>query len=1457
MTTGQIKQRIEDIYPLSPMQQGMLFHALLNPDSPVYFERSTMTLEGDLDIEVLRKAWAHLGKTHPLLRTIFRWKGVNEPVQIVLRDRGPEFNVHDISTFDKGAQEKRIAMFLVEDRRNKFDLAKGPLMRLNVLLLAPKKFFIIWSYHHILIDGWCQSLVLNDLFLSYMSIVGAQVLPEIKRPPYKQYIAWLKQQDKAAAERYWKEKLHDFRTPTTLPTENKPHDRSGFALATHTVWLSKELTSTLQETARKIRVTLSTLVQGAWAILLNRHSGQDDVVFGVTISGRPADIPGSDQMIGLFINSLPVRVRFDTSPTVRSLMQDLQAQSLKIQEYGFSFLPDVKACSAVPGAAGLFNSIVIFENFPTSYKDMGIGTAIRITDSKIEEMTNFDFTLFIIPGTELELTLHYATDLFAQETIEHLLGHLPVILTGMLQALDEPVSTLDILTGEERKLLVEDFNATGTEYEHDKCAYQLFEEQVEVRPDDVAVVFGDRAVTYRELNIRANQLARLLRGKGVKPDHIVGILVERSMEMLIGLLGILKAGGAYLPLDPMYPEERIRYMLEDSRTKILLTQQRCAEKIERIKFDGEIIDIFDEGMYVGENSNLEPVNSTQDLMYVIYTSGSTGRPKGVMLEHRNVVNFIKGMTEIVDFSTGKTIVCLTTISFDIFVLETHLALAMGLKVVMASEQEQNDPELLKNLIIKNNITMLQTTPSRLKLLMASSAFVASMQGLKEIMVGGEPFPENMLKPVQDAMPHGRIYDVYGPTETAVWSTVKDLTGAESINIGRPIANTQIYIIDKYGRLQPRGILGELCIGGDGLARGYLNREDLTAEKFVPTPFGSGSKMYKTGDLARWLNNGDLECHGRVDYQVKIRGNRIELGEIETCLAELEAIRDVVVVDKDDKDGNKYLVAYYVADDDIQPVDLRASLKERLPEYMIPSRYIRMEVLPLTPNGKVDRKALPEPDGLKVAVETEHIAPRNEIEHVLAELWQEVLGVEKVGIKDNFFDLGGHSMLIMKVLARLHFSYPLTVQDFFDHQTIMELSAKAMERMGAPQVAPTQPLAKETKTEMVVNIPISGEKEHPQAILLTGVTGYLGAHLLYELLRQTDARISCLIRGENEDEAALRLRSTMDFYFGDKAIDLKRVTPVLGDIGRDGLGLQPDCARKLHQEVDTIVHSAADVRHYGEYAHFQNVNVLGTKRLLDLATQGICRRFHYISTLGVSGEYVQTMTQIVFKETDYDRGQEFGNVYARSKYEAEGLVQEAIKGGLKATIYRVGILVGETATGRFQKAIETNAFYGLLKGIIQLGTILDDPEGFLEMTPVDACREAIVQLMLLPETAGRQFHLYNPNYISFSALTNYLQSFGYSIKTLPVGEYLKALTSQREGKATSEALENLVPHLAGSSRPKTRVVYDNSLTRHFLDAAGFIWPELNERLVHKLIAYCVSTGFIDQPVSIRQTRGEMH
>lgn len=1440
------KENTEDIYPLSPTQKGMLFHSILDETSPVYFQQLSFRIKGPLDVTAFRKAWAHVIGLTPVFRTVFKWAKVKEPLQIVLKHLPVDLVVHDITGAEEAGQARLIEDFRAQDRTRPFNLEEGPLMRLNLFQIGHDIHHFVWSHHHIIIDGWCLPIILRDLFDAYLSALAGKPLPHPARRPYRDYIAWYLQQDNDRARAFWEDRLGDLMAPTPLPYDRRPGTIKTPEVGDKEVCLSEDLSVALTELARRERITLSTLMQAAWAVLLSRYSNQDDVCFGVTVSGRPADLKGAEDMVGLFINTLPLRVKCGPGLRASDLLQDVQRLSQAMREYEYSFLPDVKAASAVPKDQPLFESIFVFENYPIESAASVQDAAFGISHFQGFEMTNFPLALVVAPGQQVRLIMHYYLTLFHPETITRMLGHLEQVLTVMVESPQVEIDRIDILTPAEREALLVTFNDTVAPYPAERCIQELIEDQVDRSPDRTALRMGESCLSYRELEAKANQLAHHLRDKGIGPGKTVGVFIDRSFEMIIAVLGIIKAGGAYVPIETEYPKARIEYMLADCGADLILAQSAVIDSLP--PYGGEVICLDRDWDTIGRHPVDRPalINSSRDLVYVIYTSGSTGNPKGIEIEHRGLINYITWAVSYYDVPGHGAFPLYTSMSFDLTVTSMFVPLVTGESITIMPVGL--DPTRLVEQVLGSGCDIAKLTPAHLEIADTLTAEgTLKSPNLMRMILGGEALSAKVSRSMQARYPGLTIYNEYGPAETVVGCIVYPFTTLPTeythVPIGKPIANTTVYILDRHRRLVPMGVTGEIYISSPGVARGYLNKAEATERSFVPNPFRPGDRIYRTGDLGRWMPDGNIEYQGRVDHQVKIRGFRIELGEIEAVLLRYEGIHECVVVDRPDAAGGKYLVAYFVAEGEVSMGALKAFLREALPEYMVPTRFMRLEVLPLTPNGKVDRDGLPEAD--TVASENTYVAPVGALEETLCQVWQEVLAVERVGVNDNFFDLGGHSILIMKVLARLKLSYPLTVQDFFDHQTVAELARIAQERMCSGGAEGPAPVEIEAQTTLTVDIPISGAKETYNAILLTGVTGYLGAHLLYELLERTPARIYCLIRARNEAQARERLIAALDFSFSGEPLDLARVTPVCGDIAVDGLGLEAPM-RKLLADVDAIVHAAADVRHFGEYAKFRNTNVLGTSRLLDLAQAGGCRRFHYISTLSVSGEYIPPMAQAVFKETDYDRGQVLENVYARTKFEAEACVREAAGDALAVSIYRVGNLVGASTTGRFQRSIDTSAFYGLLKAIIQMGAVPAGLAGSIDMTPIDSCRQALGELILMPETQGRCLHVFNPHLVTYDGLVDRLRAVGYPIDSLELDQYLERIQGGTGRTETDEALEKLIPKIAASAAPKTIITYDASVAQHLLDAVGFVWPVIDTALIQRLTAYCAAVGFLNPP-----------
>ena len=1039
---------IKDIYYLTPMQEGMLYHYLMDKKSGAYFIQNMLTLKGEVDRELFEKSFNIVIQRHDILRTVVLHEGLNKPLQVVLKERKAEIGYEELREEEK---ENRIEEIKKADRERHFNISKDHLMRVTIVK-AGEESTILWSFHHIIMDGWCLGIIAKEIFGVYAKLKKGkgrvnekETDKEIEKLqgevcPYGSYIKWLEKQDKEAAKAYWEKYLEGYEQQATLPKTKGREQEGGYILGEHNISIGKDITRKLTEIGHKNHVTMNIIMQAVWGVILQGYNNTEDIVFGSVVSGRPPEVTGIEQMVGLFINTIPVRIKKSRGQKFSEMIRQIQEESLDSKKHEYISLAEIQ--SATQLKQGLIDHIMVFENYPVQKElEKQEDTGFTVQRFEASEQTNYDFNIVIYPGEEISIKLSYNQCVYAKEMIERTAGHICEVINKLAEDPSIVVEDIEIITQEEKQQILYDFNDTKAEYPKDKTIHQLFEEQVEKTPDNIAVVYEDRQLTYRELNEKSNQLARLMRRKGVKPDSIVGIMVERSLEMIIGIMGVLKAGGAYLPIDPNYPADRIRFMLEDSEATLLLSHKMLMGVSE---FKGEALYLDDIDTYLEDRSNLEPANESLNLAYLIYTSGSTGNPKGVMIEHKSVVNFIYGMEDRMKFTDVKSIVALTSISFDIFVLETLLPLSCGLKIVIVNENLQKNAEVLKELIYNNEVDILQATPSRMNLLMADLENKKWIGQLKLILVGGEEFPPMLLEELRKET-KATIYNMYGPTETTVWSAIRDLTDTVGINIGKPIENTQIYIMES-NKLSPVGVPGELCIAGDGLARGYLKRPELITEKFVANPFKPGERMYRTGDLARWLPDGNIEFFGRIDHQVKIRGYRIELGEIENRLLKHEMIKEAAVVAKKDNSGSKYLCAYIVAENELTVPELREYLSMELPAYMIPSYFVQLDKLPLTPNGKVDRKAMPEPD-YYISTGTEYAAPEDEIEKELSEIWSNVLEIEGFGVNHDFFEVGGNSITLITLNTVINKKYPNIIQpqDLFDYRTIKKLAKIIRER----------------------------------------------------------------------------------------------------------------------------------------------------------------------------------------------------------------------------------------------------------------------------------------------------------------------------------------------------------------------------------------------------------------------------
>ncbi|WP_066426911.1 non-ribosomal peptide synthetase [Anabaena sp. 4-3] len=1076
---------IEAIYPLSPMQEGMLFHTLYQPESKIYFEQFRFTLHGDLNPGAFEQAWQQVVQRHSALRTLFVWNNRKQPLQIVRKQVSLPWINQDLRFLSNEEQQTEINAFLTNDKQQGFQLDKAPLMRFVLFRLADDTYHFVWSFHHILLDGWSWPILFKEIFAVYDGITNHQKLYLTPSRPYRDYINWLQQQDLSIAKEFWRRTLEGFTTPTPLVVEQTvgqvSQPQNSYIRHQN---LSAAATAKIKSFAQQHHLTVSTLVQAAWALLLSRYSDESDVVFGATVSGRPHHLSGVESMVGLFINTLPVRVKIPETDDLLPWLVQLQQEHIEREQYSYTSLVDIQGVSAIPRHQPLFESIVVFENYPVNATLQALPDNLRIGDRQALGETNYPITVVAIPGEELAIKINYDCNRFDADTIDRMIGHLLTLLQGIVTNPHRRAAELPLLTPAEQNLLLVEWNATPATHPITDCIHQVFEQQVAKTPADVAVVYENHSFTYQELNQRANQLAHHLKSLGIKPDAPVGICLERSLEAAIAILATLKAGGACLPLDPTYPSERLAFMLADSRASVVLTQASLKPLLEQ-DFHHHLILLDEQWQEIAKESDINPQTQTQadNLAYIIYTSGSTGTPKGTLVPHRSLTNLVEHHQA--QMATGVGVLQFASLSFDVSYHEMFAAWGLGGTLYMIPESDRKDLDKLINLLATEPIAKVflpVTLWQQLAEIYGEEEHL--FKHIREAIACGEQLQitQPMIKLFQ-RLEDCRLYNFYGPTEadlvTAYTFSQQPETWPIYPPIGKPAVNVQVYLLDRNLQPLPIGVPGEIYVSGEGLARGYLNRPDLTQQKFIPNPFEKaegrrqeaegfspytlqGKRLYKTGDLAKYLPDGNIEFLGRIDDLVKVRGFRVELGEVEAVLSKHPQINQAVAKVFGQSAREKYLVAYFVPiqGQTITVEQLRDFLQDQLPDYMIPSAFVQVESFPLTANGKVNRRALKEPTASRPELAQTFVAPRTPTEEILAGIWRDVLGLEQVGIYDNFFNLGGHSLLATQVisLTRKAFKIELPLRSLFEYPAIATLAKTvetAIQQESLPEIVPVQ------------------------------------------------------------------------------------------------------------------------------------------------------------------------------------------------------------------------------------------------------------------------------------------------------------------------------------------------------------------------------------------------------------------
>jgi amino acid adenylation domain-containing protein len=1044
---AKLPEDVEDAYPIARLQLGMYFHNELNPASAVYHDVFSFRVQSKFDREKLTGALERLLQRHAILRTSFHIEGFKEPLQMVHRRAPVHLTVEDFRQLSAQQQEAKIAEWVDKEKRTPFDRTVAPLVRFHAQLQSENAFQFIVSFHHSCLDGWSLAAVLTEIFEDYAAALrGENRDIAAPRACYRDFIA-LEQQTIASPEtrHFWTETLEGAnlqlmpRWPESMrPGGNEQHRGPE-------IFLDAKVVDGIKRLAAAAGVPLKTVLLAAHQRVMSLMYGQSDVTSGLLCNGRPEIVDG-EKVIGLFLNTVPVRMRLEGGRWIDLVKQAFAAERALAPHRRFP----VSEIQKLAGGRRVFEAAFDFVHFHV-YNDLQGSDGLDLKEGhyfEANDLTSFTTFMLDASGSRMEMHIDFDPNAMCRAQIEELSGYYISTLSAMTADFNARYEDFSPLSDKEKERSIVQWNATAEDYPRTQCLHQLFAARAAAKPDAVAVECDGEKATYGELNRRADEIAQALAKLAVAPNTLVGICLERSVNMIAGLLGILKAGGAYVPLDPSYPQERLAFMLEDSKAKVLLTETALQGLLP--KTNAAIL-MIDKPLETAAASSASAPKSalSSDLAYVIYTSGSTGKPKGVAVTHRSVVNLLASARKTIRFSEADRLLGVTTLSFDIAGLEIFLPLITGGTVVLASREAAADATKLGALIESSGATVMQATPATWRLLMESD-----WRGAKNLRVicGGEALSRALADELLARV--GEVWNFYGPTETTIWSTCWKVVPGAPISIGRPVANTQLYILDSNNHPVPVGVAGELHIGGDGVAQGYVGRPDLTEAKFMRNPFTNDSeaRLYKTGDSARYLPDGTVECLGRLDQQVKIRGFRVELGEIEAALRGHSGVADALVVARDDGSGEKKLIGYLVARNGPPPLsELRELVRAKLPHYMVPAHFVVLEEFPKTPNGKIDAKRLPAPESMSVKPR-DYVAPRDEQERGLAEIWQQVLTLDKVSVKDDFFELGADSLSATRAFARINrrFAINLALRAIFENPTVEKLAAVV--RNSAPQAA---------------------------------------------------------------------------------------------------------------------------------------------------------------------------------------------------------------------------------------------------------------------------------------------------------------------------------------------------------------------------------------------------------------------
>lgn len=1439
-----------DSYPASFAQKRIYYTVQIEgKNSLTYNTPGGIVFDKVLDYSKLEKCIQQLISRHDALRTYF-----------VLEDSDLKQKILDSYDFKLKINNAKDSELddIFSDFINPFDLSKAPLFRMEFISLDSKKSVLLVDMHHIICDGYSISIFINELCKLY----NEQSLPE-KEIDYKDYSNWeinkFKSDDFKESENYW---VSQFKNE--IPILNMPTAYSrGTSRSFDGENIYKKIESThIKSFCKKFNTTPYMFLLSIYYILLYKYTMQNDIVVGTPVAGR--EHTSLQNIIGMFVNTLALKQHISPDIKLSEFIKNVSSyciDSFNHQAYPFDELVKNLHIKRDLSRNPLFDTMFIYQNDGDSdltFKD------VSANYYKPDNHTSkFDFSLEITPNTDyFDLRLEYCKSLYDMNFMNQFLEHYTNIIDFIINNDNVSIKEIDMLSNVERNNILNVFNDTTYDYDFTKTIYKLFEEQANKTPEYIAVTFKDSTLTYKELDEKSNQLAWYLSSIGIGRGSIVGIMLPRSLEVLISILAVLKTGACYIPIDPSFPRYRIEYMLKNSQCNLLLTTN---DLLLKINFNNILdVGLTNKDVYSGKSSSLNTSSLPDDPSYIIYTSGSTGKPKGVMLNHKALTNLAFYLNSKVEFLKNDyknmSIASVTTISFDIFIFETLICLQKGLNIVFSTEDEQTSPNLLNDLIFKNNVKAIQMTPSRMQFFIDNIDLIPHISDLEYVVLAGESLPNELLNSLLK-LGIKKVYNGYGPSETTVFSSFTDVTNYTNVTIGRPLNNTKFHILDNDKNLVPVGVPGEIYISGDGLALEYINNPEITKNSFIDNPFEKNSLMYKTGDFAKYSQDGEVHYICRVDHQIKIRGLRIELEEIRNAILQYPNVEKALLVAQKNKD-REFLVAYIIQNDRVSINKLKGYLKNTLPHYMVPSYFMILDDFPYLPNGKIDKKSLPIPNLADSSLKRTYIAPKTEIEIKVANIFQQILSISPIGVNDNFFDLGGDSLLAMHLQVELmKFTKNISYSDIFMYPTVHDLAKRIQTYEKSHYsvdnsdvlynlngiIKDTTKFNQDIKYQLVGNV------------LLSGVTGFLGAHILDSFLKNENGKIYCIIRKEPGMSIKDKFLRKLHFYFGKKYDSLidNRIILLSGDLIKYHFGLSDEDYSMISKNVDCVINSAALVSHYGNYKLYKTINVDGTENILEFAKQ-FNKRFYQISTLSVSGNSLADQSfirqnfenDVIFNENNFYVSQNLDNVYVRSKFEAEKLVLENIKTGLDGYILRIGNLMGRFSDGTFQKNVDENAYINRLISFSKIKSIPDYLlSGYLEFTPVDCCADAILKIIQHSTTNNRVFHLLNPNVINLDEFLKLYCKRYEKIDIISNVEFKKRM----KHILSLENADSLINGIISDLDENMELVYGSKIklnsefTEKYLKNIGFKWPKIDTSYIIKFFDYLSDLGYIKKDI----------